>query len=360
MAERRWISHSSSALGEAEENAVREVVAGNFIGHGPKAIALEGRISEATHRKHAFSVSSGFHALALAVRALDLPQPSLVALPVLTCASVLAAVQGAGHQVWLADIHEEDLTLDPMTISRDAAAVVAPHAYGAPVDAEALRQLGVPWIEDCATSPATRVMGQPAGSSGTFAVFSFGSTKYLTGGAGGMLLTDDDRLAARVNDLLDFDDFGKRGEWKHGIPAAMPGRLADLNAAVALVQWEQFPTFAARRRAIAEIYQTALDNIPGLKLPRLCPERSFYRYIVQTSAPATTLAAALHKQGIDARHSVNPWLYTARQAGHTVLGGPWPVAARCCGHLLSLPIYAQLSEAEAHWVAKGLKELLTK
>jgi perosamine synthetase len=263
-------------------------------------------------------------------------------------------VTGAGHRAFLTDIDDALLTIDPGSIPRDAAAVIAPHAYGAPVDVEALTRLACPWIEDCATSPALGPGERRAGASGTFAVFSFGSTKYLTGGSGGMVLTDDPRLAARVDDLLDFDRFEKRGAWQHGLPAALPGRLADLNAAVALTQWRRLPDLAAHRQTIAAVYRAGLADVAGLRVPRPGMPHAFYRYLVRTDAPAEPLAVALRARGIDARSSVNPWL----DAAANVTGGPWPVAARWRDHLLSLPIHPHLSEADAHRVVATLKEVL--
>lgn len=337
-----------------------EVIRCNYVGYGPKAIELEARVSKATHRKYAFAVSSGHHALALAIRALDLPQPSLIALPVLTCASVLVAVHGAGHHVWLADIKEEDLTIDALKVSANAVAIITPHAYGAPIDIDAISRLDRPWIEDCATLPTGLVAGKPVGASGTFAVFSFGSTKYLTGGMGGMLLASDDHLATRVNDLLDFDRFEKRGAWSNGIPAALPGRMSDLNSALALAQWEKLSSSTAMRRKIAETYQMGLAGLSGLRLPQFLPGHGFYRYIVFTSNAAAPLAEKLRERGIDVRTSVNPWMDMSRDLGQTVLGGPWPVAKRWREHLLSLPIHPEVTDADAHWIVENIKTLMTK
>jgi dTDP-4-amino-4,6-dideoxygalactose transaminase len=348
-----WIGHSSSSLGAAEIRAGQKVIKNNHVGYGPQAAALETRIAKATRRKHAFAVTSGFHALALALGALDLPRSSLVALPVLTCPSILAAIQRCGHKPYLADIQEQDLTVAPATISRQAEAVVAPHAYGAPVDAKALGQLRLPWIEDCATSPTARAAGRVAGASGTIAIFSFGSTKYLTGGTGGILLTDDDSIAYRVQDLLEFDRFDKRGEWRHGFPGAWPGRMADLNASVALVQWNRLPTFHARRHEIARVYERGLRDVSGLCLPRIRPGHGLYRYIIGTSKPALAFAQELRSSGIDARTSVNPFL---DGAAPDLPGGPWPVAEKWRDHLLSLPVYPNLSRSQARYIVEKMIE----
>lgn len=338
--------------------AAREVIEDNFVGCGPRAAELEKEFCRHTGRNHAFAVSSGYHALSLAVRSLDLPPLSLIALPTLTCSSVFAAVRGAGHRVWLADIQEDELTVDLASLPNEMAAIVAPHAYGAPVDVEKLVKSGKPWIEDCSSSPSTLVNGQPAGSFGTFALFSFGSTKYLTGGSGGMLLTNDSGLAARVSDLLEFDCFEKRGDWRHGVPPALPGRLSDLNAAVALVQWRRLGEFTARRKLIAESYDKGLAKIASLKVPRLSDGHGFYRYIIYTQCEAASLAKELREHGVDARHSVNAWLHHSAQPDQAMLGGPWPVAERWREHLLSLPIHPLMKTEDAQRVVDLLRSLL--
>jgi perosamine synthetase len=325
-----------------------------FIGNGELAKALEIQICARTGRKYAFAVSSGFHALLLALRALDLKLGSNVCLPVLTCASVLAVVQNAGHCAVLADVEVETLTLNVNELPEDTEAVIAPHAYGAPVDAVGLQRRGLPWIEDCATSPATSVGHKPAGSSGTLSIFSFASTKYITGGSGGVVACDSDILADRVEDLLNFDIFEKHGQWNNGWHGALPGRMADLNASLAKVQLERMIEFSNRRRAIAEIYDARLRGSPGLKLMELRPEHTFYRYIIHTQKPSEELRAKLFSDGIDARSSVNPWLDRIPAMCGKLRGGPWPVAEKWRGNLLSLPIYPSLSDDDAESVAESL------
>lgn len=352
------IPHSAPSLGRLEEEAVRRCLCSCFVGNGVAAKQLEEQMCKQTGRKYGFAVSSGFHALLLALRAFDLKQSSKVCLPVLTCASVLAAVQNAGHRAVLADIEADTLTLDVRTVPGDCAAVIAPHAYGAPVHASAIRSLGLPWIEDCATSPATCVEGRPAGGWGTFAVFSFASTKYLTGGSGGMLTCDDDMLAARVQDLLNFDSFDKIGRWENGWHGALPGRMADINASLANVQLNRMAEFCRRRREIAGIYNSRLRALAGLKLAELTPDHSFYRYIVRTEVLSEGICRSLCDVGIDARTSVNPWLDHIPSSTGNDGGGPWPIADKWRGHLLSLPIHPSMSNEDAILVAQSLRKAI--
>ena len=349
------IPHSSPSLGLLEEDAVSQCVRSQFIGNGFAAEELQQQFRNQTGRKHAFAVSSGFHALLLALRAFDLKPNSRVCFPVLTCPSVLAAVQNAGHSSVLGDIEPETFTLDVRTVPGNCTAVIAPHAYGAPVHASEIEGLKLPWIEDCATSPATSVEGRPAGAWGTIAIFSFASTKYLTGGSGGMLVCDDDLLAARVRDLLEFDSFDKSGCWKNGWHGALPGRMADLNASLAGVQIRRMPEFFRRRREIAEIYNSLLHETSDLRVPAFTPDHSFYRYIVRTKTPSEGICRELSSIGIDARTSVNPWLDKIPSSMGNVNGGPWPTADKCRGRLLSLPIHPSVTNEDATLIAESLR-----
>ena len=134
-------------------------------------------------------------------------------------------------------------------------------------------------------------------------------------------------------------------------PAALPGRLGDLNAAVALVQLDRLDEFAARRREIAAQYDSALAKLPHWKAASSCADHSYYRYIVRTNSPSTPLAASLRELGVDARPSVNPLARChPRFTGAPFVPGAFPSADRWRDHLLSLPIYPGLTDEDAQRV----------
>ena len=339
------ISHSASDLGQAECDATNAVLAANHVGYGPAARQLETALGDRTNRRHAFAVLSGSHALALAISALDLEPGSRIALPVLTCMSVRNAILNAGHEPVLVDIRDADLALDVDAIPRDVAAIVAPHAYGAAVNVAALAARGIPWVEDCATSPATFALGRPAGSHGTLAVFSFGATKYLTGGAGGMLLTNDDAIAERVRGMLTEAPRGPA--FRHEPRGSQSGRMADLNAAVALVQLSRLDSLRERRQSIASRYLAALPHLTTLPFDE---NHAYYRVIVRVDGNAHRLAERLRDAGIDARSSVNPWLDESYGAPR----GTFPIANRWRDHLLSLPVHPRLGDDDVDAVLAAL------
>ena len=192
------------------------------------------------------------------------------------------------------------------------------------------------------------------------AVFSFASTKYITGGSGGLLVCDDDMLGARIQDLLDFESFEKKGEWKYGWRGALPGRMPDLNASLAKIQLNRIEEFARRRREIARCYNSRLCDVPGLKLPIVTPENSAYRYIARTKSRSEGVSEQLRGFGVDARTSVNPWLDRVPSILGRVEGGPWPVAESLRDHLLSLPIHPSMTEEHVDLVIESLRRTMAR
>lgn len=347
------IRHSEPFLGQLEAEAAERAVLEGFVGHGPRARELELAVAGWTGRSAAFGVTSGFHALVIALRALDLPKGARIGIPAMTCGSLLSAVRTVGYSPVLVDIGR-DLNL---SVAGAAACrldgLVAPHAYGAPLDIAGVQGLGVPWVEDCATAPATESAGVRAGASGTCAIYSFGSTKFVTGGGGGMVLGCGAPLSVKLEDLLSADRAIPKGEWAHQPALAWPGRMGDLSAAVALEQWRRKTEFALRRMALAEVYESELGGIDGVDLPARVAGHSFYRYVIRTEGASEQLARWLKEHGVDARAGVNPWLEDF--AGVAEWGGGEGVRW-WRGHLLSMPIHFQLSEAEVREAARLLKK----
>jgi UDP-4-amino-4-deoxy-L-arabinose-oxoglutarate aminotransferase len=228
-------------------------------------------------------------------------------------------------------------------------AIVAPHAYGAAIDVAALERIGIPWVEDCATSPGTVAAGRPAGSHGTLAAFSFGATKYVTGGTGGMVLTDDPALATRIAAVL--DETPQRASWRHTPAAVQGGRMADVNASIALTQLGRLDAFVARRQAIASHYLNVLAEFAPAPFSG---NHSYYRAILRMDGIAADVAAELQRVGVDARTSVNPWLDQVHGEGT----GPFPSATLWRNSLLSLPIHPRLTDNEVDFVAQSVRDAM--
>ncbi|MCB9519723.1 MAG: DegT/DnrJ/EryC1/StrS aminotransferase family protein [Myxococcales bacterium] len=321
------IPHSRPTIEDPDRRAVDQALGLGRVGPGPIAAELAATVGASLGGRRTRLLRSGTDALTEALARLELRPGARVAIPVLSCESLLDACSRRGLEPWLCPVRD-DLTIDPDRIG-PVDAVIAPHAWGTAVDSAALDALGVPWVEDCATSPACVTAAGPAGTAGTTAVFSFGPTKYVTGALGGAIV------------------------WREAFAEVGPGdphELPDLNAALALSQWSRLSAFVARRRAIAAIYDQAIPAALGV--PRLArPEDTYYRYIVRTRRPAEPIADRLRARGIGASPSVNPWLDERLGVRRHELQTPWR------GHLLSLPIYPSMTDVELSRVIDELHAL---
>lgn len=331
-----WAHHSRPSLGQAELDSVSSAIRAGFVGCGPANSALLDALRRRTERKHAFAVLSGTQALALALASLDLPPASPVQVPVLGCQNLLDAIGYAGHRATYADI-DAGLRMTPDDRGTPRIAV---HPYGLPLDQQLLEGNSV--VEDAATSPAAT----SAGRRGRVSILSFGSTKYMTGGGGGAVLTNDDECAARISDLLGH---GEYTGWQTRPQHRWPGELGDLNCALVLTQLNQLDQFKRDRRTVAKAYLDALATCSAIaQLPDF-PGHTFFRFVVRTTLPADHYMDSLRSLGIDARTSVNPWLDQP--------GARYPGANAWYDHLLSLPIHPSLVD-ESHRLANTVRKAL--
>jgi dTDP-4-amino-4,6-dideoxygalactose transaminase len=325
---RRPIPHSATTLGDTEIDAAVRVLRSGFLSQGSEVAAFEEECASATGRKFAVAVNSGTSALHLALGALGVKNDEPVAVPSYGCASVITAIRLQHAKPVLCDI-DGRLTLDPHLIPDGCRVSILAHLFGA---TGALPVGSV--IEDIAQS-----IGGATGGAGRVAVASFYATKLLTsGGEGGMLLTDEEDIAAYARDRRDYDnrdDFIDRYNYK----------LTDLQAAVGRVQLRRLPSFIERRREIAAAYDDAFRALP-IRLPD-ADGHVYFRYVVRTDR-RNELKAHLLVSGIEAKRPVY-------RPAHHYLGGAFPESERAHCECLSLPIYPSLIDAEVTHVIDSVR-----
>lgn len=343
------VPHSRPTLGEQEQKAVSEVVAGGWVAQGPQSAALEDLASAYLGTPGATACGSGTHALLLGLRALGIGPGSRVAIPAFTCAAVLYAVEGAGAEAVLLDCAEGSLgPAHEMLAEMRVDAVVVVHPWGYPLDAEAWRQSGIPMIEDCAQSLGARWAERPVGSTGDATVLSFYATKILCAGEGGLLSLRDEEALARARALRDYE-----------ADAYLPGRsnfkMSDLSAALARVQWSRLPEFLEARRTRAERY---LDEVTALGLqPVGVPagsSPSWYRFLCWSPVDVGPILERCVEAGVQCRRPVPVPL--DRLKGSASM----PNAEGAWNRLISLPIYPTLTAEEQDRVLEVLADAVRR
>lgn len=275
-------------VGAAERDAVAQAVETGMLAVGPAIGALEARMSKRMGGQHTVAVQSGTAALHLALLAAGVQADDLVIVPEATFIATVNAVCYCNAHPLLADVDPDTGLLDIAGLSefldleceirdgitvdrktgRVVRAIVPVHLYGHPVDMDALSQAlaphGIAVIEDAAEALGATYRGRPVGGLGNTSILSFNGNKIITGGAGGMVVTADEDLAARVRYLASQarDDSLYFLHNEVGFNYRMP----NLNAALILAQMDSLDTFVDRKRAVARSYGAQFSNAPGLTM----------------------------------------------------------------------------------------------
>ena len=296
-----FLPFSRPEMGEAELTALSQVLQSGWITTGPKNQQLEQAFCALTGNQHAIAVSSATAGMHVTLMALGIGAGDEVITPSLTWVSTLNMIVLLGAEPVMIDVDRDTLMITPdhieAAITPRTRAIIPVHYAGAPADIDAIRAIGarhgIPVIEDAAHAVGTHYKGRHVGATG-IAIFSFHAIKNITCAEGGLVVTDDESLANRIRSLkfhgLGLDAWDRQ---THGrAPQAeviTPGykyNLADINAAIALVQLEKLAQINARRAELATRYQQALADTPflPLALPAWPHQHAWHLFIIRVDA----------------------------------------------------------------------------
>jgi len=333
---------------------------------GPEVATLEQRIAELCGTRHGVACASGTDALLIPLRVLGLRPGDEVIAPAFTFFATAGAIHNAGGRPVFADIEPGTFNLDPAAveaaITPRTRAIVVVHLYGQMAAMERIMALaarhGLAVIEDGAQSVGARQMvggtWRMAGELGTVGTLSFFPTKNLGGwGDGGMMVTQDDALAARLRSQRLH---GGTREYHHD-EVGLNSRLDTLQAAVLLAKLPFLAGWSAARRARAARYHEALAGVTGIGLPPTDPanEHIWHQYTIRAER-RDALVGHLRARGIG--HKVYYPLALHLQPCFAHLGqgaGSLPVTEAAMASVVSLPIYPELTDAQQAEVVDTLR-----
>jgi perosamine synthetase len=350
------------------------IASGWISSEGPFVREFEERFAARVGRRHAVAVSSGSAALEAAVAALEIGRGDEVVLPSFTIVSCAAAVVRAGAVPVVVDCDPRTWTMDPGRVAEAVTprtkAVMAVHIYGLPADMDPILRLadrrGLRVIEDAAEAHGQTYRGRPCGSLGDISAFSFYSNKHVTTGEGGMLLTDDDRLAERCRSLRNLCFQAGRRFVHEELGWNM--RMSNLQAALGVAQLERLDAFVARKRRMGRRYTELLAGLPGLSLP--VPRTDYaenvywvYGVVLGDEAPCDAEEARrrLAERGVGSRPFFWPMHEQPvfRRMG-LFQGISCPVASRLARRGLYLPSGLALTDAQIDAAAQAAREILSR
>lgn len=339
----------------------RVLESGSYI-LGEEVERFEAAFAEYCGVSHGVGVGSGTDALILALKALGVGPGDEVITVSHTAVATVAAVLATGAVPVLIDIEPTYYTLDPAAIEAAVTprsrAVIAVHLYGQAADMDAIEAVaqrhGLRVIEDCAQAAGGRYRGRRVGSIGDIACFSFYPTKNLGAvGDGGMVVTADAELAARVRRLRQYGWDELRNAHEPGLNS----RLDPIQAAILRSKLPALDADNARRAAIAKRYDESLAGLP-LERPaaRRDASHAYHLYVVACDDRDGLMARLAEHQIGSAIHYPVPVHRQKGYAEHAVVSvGGLPVTDAAAGRILSLPIYPELDLGTASQIADRIR-----
>jgi dTDP-4-amino-4,6-dideoxygalactose transaminase len=337
--------------------AIERVVTRGWFVLGPELEAFEQEFAAACGAAHAVGVGTGTDALSLALRALGIGAGDEVITSPLSAAYSALAIMSVGARPVFADIDPDRLTLDPRTtaaaITPRTRAIMPVHLYGQPADMPALMQVAsrhnLVVVEDCCQAHLATCAGQPVGSFGAVAAYSFYPTKNLGAlGDGGALTTADPALAARVKRLRNG---GQTDRYHHG-EFGVNSRLDEMQAAILRARLAWLPRWTTERRALAAEYRRRLTSAAITVPPERDPGHVYHLFPVRSRNRAA-LQAGLKARGIETLIHY-PVPIPRQPALAAERPGDCPVTDRVCDEVLSLPLHPALTRETVEEVAAAL------
>jgi dTDP-4-amino-4,6-dideoxygalactose transaminase len=283
MTNNSYIPFHRPSIGKEEMDAVQKVLASGWLTTGPVTMEFEKQFAAYVGCKHALAVTSCTAALQLALDAIGLKEGDEVLVPSCTFTATAEVVTYFGARPVLCDSLPGGFNIDPADAERRVTsrtrAIIPVHLAGEPCDMDAIQAMAdrhnLRVIEDAAHTLPASFRGKQVGTISEMTAFSFYTTKTITTGEGGMLVTDNDKYAERIG-LMRLHGIGRdawkryarAGSWFYEVrEAGYKMNLPDILSALGVEQLKKANKFWEQRREIAAYYQKELGKIEELDMP---------------------------------------------------------------------------------------------
>ena len=318
--------------------------------------------------KYAVAVNSGTSALHTILSACGIGPQDEIIVPAFTMIATVNAVTYCGANAVLVDADPETWNIDSRIIenkiTEKTKAIIAVHIYGLPADMTPILAIAKKYnlwvIEDAAEAHGAEYQGKKAGSIGDIGGFSLYANKIITTGEGGMITTDNARLADRVRTLINISFSPERHFWHKTIGFGY--RMTNLQGAVGVAQVERFEFLFEKKQQIARWYKKKLEKIPGITFqanpPNVVHSHWMNGILINKhrfSIDKNRLCRFLAEKGIETRSFFVP-IHLQPVYYHLYKKERFPVAEKLCRDGLYLPSSTRLTEKNIDRIVRMIEK----
>jgi perosamine synthetase len=369
---------------DAEDiQSVVDVLQSDWLTTGPKVDDFERAFADVVGAKYAVAVNSGTAALHAAMFALGIGPGDEVIVPAMTFAATANCVVFQGGKPVFADVDLNTLLIDPSSvenrISPKTKAIIAVDYAGQPCDYDTLAAIAgknnLALVADACHSLGGRYKDHPVGSLTILNAFSFHPVKHITTGEGGMITTDDQKLAEKMRRFrnhgitTDHRQREAQGSWFYEmVDLGYNYRITDFQCALGISQLRKLPQWIARRQEIAGKYDRAFAEfvgiIPLVSRPEVSHARHLYVIRVDETKAGTgrkTVFNFLRNEGVGVNvHYIPVHLHPFYQDRFGTCPGMCPRAEQAYEQILSLPVFPGMSDEMVESVIYSISKAVGK
>ncbi len=364
---------SQPDITDLERRYVMEVLQTPNLSLGPKLPEFEKKVSDYVGTRFAVAVNSGTSALHCCIKSFGIgPGDEVITSPFSFIATSNTALFEGAKPVFV-DIDPDTYNIDfrqiEEKITERTKAIIPVHVFGLPAEMDAINKIAKKYnlrvLEDAAEAIGAEYKKRKAGSLGDCAVFAFYPNKQITTGEGGIIVTDNESLAALCRSLRN-QGRGDTSGWLQHQRLGYNYRLSDINCALGIAQMERLSEILDKRTRVAQWYLEQLHDVPELttqQIPANC-KKSWFVFVVALSPlyskkSRDEILSHLRKKGIACSNYFSPiHLQPFMAARFGYKEGDFPVTESLSKRTIALPFFANLSKENVRYVTDVLKNSL--
>ncbi len=357
------------AIGEEEKKAVLEVLESGMLAQGEKVKELEKRFAAYCGAKHAVAASSGTAALHMGLYSTGIKEGDEVITTPFTFVSTANSIIMQGARPVFVDINPKTFNIDPEKIeeavTKKTKAIIPVDLYGQPYDYDAVRRIAdkhnLMLIEDACQAVGAELNGNKVGKLGTISAFSLYATKNIVAGEGGIITTDDEKIAEMARRFRHHGQSEKTRYEYHDL--GYNYRMTDMQAAIGLEQLKKVDSLNSKRIENAGILTEGLKGIKGIKTPTVGAgtKHVFHQYTIRVDGfklSRDQLVEELKDKGIGcAVFYPKPLHMHPHFARFGYKKGDFPMSEEAAEQVLSLPVHPSVSKDDVKEIIRAFEEI---